>query len=500
MGRIRRVLNIRSGDIERQLTDSDCAVWVVKAICFQLGVSVPPANLIRKHIEIESGGSSVRSVRDALGRFGISARPVTGPIDAIAHAPLPAIALIQLESSALHYIVVLEASNGLVKYLDPGVGGAALTVDAEQFQSMFTGSLVLCDRQPGYVTINFEEDVDPNRFLMEAVSSEMNPAIALAIGEVFQLLALLVGILMLKSFFGSSIFGLPNFWFLAGMAICGFIYMWIGKLHRSVLAEIKSRTLLSLLDLATALIRDFDFDPKKGMRDTSTRCLNVVCSVANSIANVVSVPGNTVSLILFISLVAWIDVWAAGYAIALAIVLPVIGYWQSRRTRLSRREVARHKERNEIGFIYLMAKSEPENDINTDLPWNQLSFCDALAKRDGSVASENMVAEAVARLNIFAGLLIGGLQHAECGMGHTVAVFFLLSIYSTVVGQWSRRLASISENRFQVRALLDFLSDFTNEPLKYSTIVNENADQRIDVTPAPIEKVKESDLGIGGVV
>ena len=500
MGRIRRVLNICSGEMERQLTDSDCAVWVIKAICFQLGVSVPPANQVRRYIEIENGGTSIRCVRDALGRFGVSGQPVQGPTDAIAKAPLPAIALVELESTAFHYVIVLEANQNHVKYLDPGVGGFAQTIDAKQFESMFTGCLVLCTRQPGYVAIDFEKEVDPQKFLIDAIVAELNPALAMAIGEIFQLLVLLIGILMLKNFFGSSMLGMPNFWFLAGIAVCGFIYMWIGKMHQSIQAEVKSRTLLSLLDLATRLIKDFDFARQKGIRETSSRCLSAASSVANSIATVVVLPGNTVSLVLFITLMAWIDLWAAGYAVGLAVSLPLFGLWQSRKIRMSKREVARHKERNEVGFVYLMAQSDPDTAIVSDLPWSQLAFCDALAKYDSGVSTGGVVAGVVCRLSVFVGLLIGGLQHAEYGMGHTIAVFFLLSIYSSVVSRWAKRFAAIPDNKHQIRALLDFFSDLTNKPLKYSTVVSTNSDERDFDSCDAVEGASSSTLEIGGVV
>lgn len=469
-------LHTKSGSIERQLTDSDCAVWVIKAICFQVGVSVPPANLIRKHIEIKDGGTSIRDVRDALQEFGVSAQPVEGPADAVAQAPLPAIALVRLEDQAFHYVVVLEANAKTVKFFDPSVGGVAQTTSAETFASQFTGSLVLCEKQADYVVVDFEQDVEPNKFLLSALRGETNAGIALAIGEIFQLLMLLGGILMLKNFFGSSMLGMPNFWFLAGIAICAIIYMWIGKLQQLVRADIKARSLLTLCGFATRLIRKHEFSPKSGVREKSMRCMQTTTSVAHSIATVVSLPGSTLSLLLFIALVTWVDPYAGCYTAVLSIGLPLICLWMVRKTQNAKRDLARLRERNEIGLVYLMAKPEPNHSIIDDMPWSQLAYCDAASKYDESVAINGMIATAVGRASVFAGLLIGGLQHQALGMGHTVAVFFLLSIFSSVVGQWSRQLSSLPECRYHVRSLLDFLSDFTASPLSFSRIQKSGQD------------------------
>lgn len=465
-------LGIQSRNIERQLTESDCAVWAIKAICFQMGVSVPPANLIRKHIEIDKGGTTIRDVRDALQGFGVSAQPVQGPSSAIAQAPLPAIALIRRGDIAFHYIVVLEANHRSVRYLDPSVGGAAQTIGAADFSEAFTGSLILCERHPDYVKIDFQQEIKPNQFVLGALSNEKNAAVAMAIGDIFQLLMLLLGILMLKNFFSSSMFGSPNFWFLAGIAICAIIYMWFGNLQQRVRADVKSRSWLSVIGYATRLIKENDFDPKKGMRDTASRCVRVSAKVADAIANFVSLPGSTCSLVLFTALVTWLDPWAGCYAIALSLVLPVVLIWTSNRVRSSQKLSVQAQERNEIGLVYLMAKSEPDDDFVEDMPWHQVEFSDAIAKQDEHQAMDGLIGVAVGRLSIFAGLLIGGLQHQELGMGHTVAVFFLLSIYSSVVGRWAKQLSALPNIKHVVRSLLDLLSDFTAEPLKFSTVLD----------------------------
>ena len=59
-------------------------------------------------------------------------------------------------------------------------------------------------------------------------------------------------------------------------------------------------------------------------------------------------------------------------------------------------------------------------------------------------------------------------------MGHTVAVFFLLSIYSSVVARWAKQLSALPNIKHLVRSVLDLLSDFTFEPLKFSTVVAGN--------------------------
>ncbi len=468
MTNFRRVARVVSPTIERQLTEHDCAVWAIKAMCFRMNVSVPPANLVRQHLELDNVGTSVRGIRDALDEFGISAQPVQGPYDAIASAPLPAIAMIRLGPLTFHYIVVLEADHRTVRYLDPAMGGTSLSMNIQHFAAVFTGNLVLCTRKPNYVAVDLGKEVKPGKFILDAMVHEWNAAISLAIGEIFQLTMLLIGILMLKNFFSSSILGVPNFWFLGGILVCAAIYIWIGKLREMIRADVKSRSTLSLFNFATSLLKRSDVDPKKGYRETAARCVRGVSAVAASLANNIGLPGNTLSLVFYISFVAWFDFYAAWYAIAIAIVLPVVGLLQSKRNRFARKKVARTKDLNQIGLVYLMADASREEDVLSDLPWNQLGYCDAVAKHDSCVSSEAMLSMAIGRINVFAGLLIGGLQHATYGMGHTIIVFFLLSVYTSVVCRWARQVASVPESRFQVRSLLDFLSDLTSDSLDYS--------------------------------
>ncbi|QEG21767.1 cysteine peptidase family C39 domain-containing protein [Mariniblastus fucicola] len=480
------------GKIERQLTDSDCAVWAIKAICFQAGVSVPPANTIRRHIDLEDGGTSIRGVRDALSEFGVSAQPVQGPSDAIDQAPLPAIALIRVAGTLLHYVVVLEANRNRVKYLDPGIGGVAVEVSSSQFADVFTGSLILCERKPDYVAVDFGQEIDANRFLVGAVAHESNAATALCIGEVFQLALLLIGILMLKNFFSSSSLGTPNFWYLGGIAICAVLYLWIGKLHHLIKADVKSRALLSLFNFSTSLIEQHEFDPKKGLRQASSRCVGAVTSVADSLTNLISFPGNTASLLLYLGLMAWFDLYAAGYATLLGVALTVYCVWFSSASRRSHREVLRVRDRNEAGLAFLMANVEPESKVVTDMPWSQLAYCDAVAKSDNFTSLDGTVSASVGRANLIAGLLIGGLQHTTLGMGHTMAVFFMLSIYTSIIVRWSKRVASIPECRFHVRRLLDFLSDFTSDSLQYSVVRNANPKSRVGAPSITTLSVPES--------
>jgi len=456
--------------IERQLTESDCAVWAIKAMCFQLNVAVPPANRVRHHVDLENGGTSIRSVKDALEQFGIMATPVKGQSDSIEQAPLPAIAMVRLDSDMLHYIVVLDVSGGHVRYLDPALGGRAQTMKAAKFALSFTGYLVLCEPKPGYVNVDLGDEPNSSRFVYSAWRSQLNSIFALAIGEVFQLFMLLVGILMLRSFFGSSMFGMPNFWFLSGMGLCAVIYLWIASLHKRIQSDIKSKILLSLFGFATELIGNGKGDAKGNLRETSSRCVKAISAVSRSLGDSILLPGNTASLVLFIVLLFWIDVYAASFAIVLAVSLPLIVLWAAERKRVVQGDVSRARDANEIGFVYLLANGCPNEKVIEDMPWNQLAYCDAIGAHQECIAHEGIVYAAVGRMNIFAGLLIGGLQHASLGLGHTIAVFFLLGIFTSVVSRWANRVATLPECKFQVRSMLDLFSDFRVEPVSFADV------------------------------
>ena len=378
--------------------------------------------------------------------------------------------MIRVAETSLHYVVVLEADNRSVRYLDPAVGGSALVVGAKEFASQFTGNLVLCERKPDYVAVDWGKEVNPTRFLLGVLSAEANAAFALSLGSVSQLLILLIGILLLKNFFGSANFGSPNFWFLGGIGVCAATYMWVAGLSQAVKADVKTRAHLSIFSLVTELIRTSENSPSRGLRSTSSRCVRVVSSLARSLESIVSVPAMTTSLLLFIGLISCFDLYAAGFAVAVAVILPMVGLWRRRRARMIDQQVTRTKESNVIGLVCLLAKGDARDEVVEDLPWMQLALCDQAARQDSCAAFDSSIAIAVSRINVFAGLLIGGLQHSTMGVGHTITVFFLLSIYSSVVACWAAAIAAIPERRFHARALLDFLSDFTDEATDYSKL------------------------------
>ena len=458
----RRVARVFSRPIERQLTESDCAVWAIKAMCFQLEVSVPPANLVRDHIDLDNVGTSIRGVRDALNEFGVSAMPVQGPNDAISKAPLPAIAMVNIGPLNSHYVVILQADQRSVKYLDPAMGGAPLTMGADEFAGIFSGNLILCERKAGHVAVDLGKEIEPGKFIFDAVVHESNAALAMAIGEIFQLLMLLIGVLMLKNFFSSAVAGLPNFWFLAGISLCALIYVWMGKQIEMVRADIKSRAMLSLFGFVTNLIQSNEVDRKKGLREMSDRCVKGISAVASSLTHNACLPGNTLSLILFIALVAWFDFYAAGYAIGVAVLLPIAWLWIGRRIRIARQKVSRSRNLNQVSMVYLMSEEGRHKDIVSDMPWSQLEYCETVSRHDRWISAESTLGAAVARINAFAGLMIGGLQTTTLGMGHTITLFFLLSIYTSVLFRWAKQIAAVPESRHQVRVLLDFLSDLTS--------------------------------------
>jgi hypothetical protein len=235
-----------------------------------------------------------------------------------------------------------------------------------------------------------------------------------------------------------------------------------------ILADIKTRSMMSLFEFATGLIRRSEDCPRKGFRELASRCVQATASASTSITNCVSIPGNSLSLVLYICLLAWVDQYAAWYAIGISMLLPVFGFFHSGILRKAKRNVSRLKDRNEMGLGYLLAKADPDADIVSDLAWNQLSLSDAIATQDAGIDFDKIVYGTVGRVNVFAGLLIGGLQHEAFGMGHTIAVFFLLSIFTTVLTRWSKRIVSLPEFHFSVRSLLDLFSDFTTRPVSFT--------------------------------
>jgi hypothetical protein len=431
----------------------------MKAICSQLGVAVPPSRVLRDLAAIDETGASVMNVQQTLEQVGVSARAVTGPSDAIAQAEFPAIALIQNEVETLHYVVVLKANKRKLTLLDPALGGAAKTMRCDQFAKQFTGDLILCQRRPDYVDLVFEKEVQPFHFLLSVVKRELNPIFALVLGSVVQLAMSVIGLLLLKNFLGASGAG-PNFYFIVGMLVCASLHIWVGNLAASIQSAVKSRVALNVWDKANTAMRDRTSSLATSANELADRSMKSVILVSEFLGQVVGAPGSAVSVSLFVAFMFVLDFYAGLYSALAAVVVPMLylGLARSRAQTSMRAEGMGQRVR--LGMERMLSGDSPPSNVQEDLPWAQVAYCETVAAADRVRARASTLPVVISRLNVIVGLLIGGLQHETRGLAHTVFVFLALGIFSQLLGKWASQLAAFSDLSYRVRSMLELFSEF----------------------------------------
>lgn len=456
----RRLKNaIVPSTIGRQSARYDCAIWAMKAVCFHLRLKVPPARLLRDLAAIDETGASVMAVKETLENVGVRAQAVTGPPEAIVEASFPAIALIKNEAGLLHYVVVLKANQRRIVLLDPAMGGTSKTISLASFTDQFTGDMLICDRRPDYVDQVFEPEVQPGAFIAGVARSEVASVFALILGSVMQLAMAVVGLLLLKNFLGSTS-GSPNFWYIGGMVLCAGVHVWVGSLASSIQSEVKSRMALWVWSRANSVMQGRSSSLRTASSELADRCMKTVVLVSDFFGQAVAIPGSAASILLFIAFMFLLDFYAGVYAALAAIVFPIAFVLLARyRTHASMR-MDGVGQRARQGMDRMLGGDAPPKNVADDLPWVQASYCQSIAATDRIRSHVSTLPVVMGRLNVVAGLTIGGLQHEVLGLSHTVFVFLALGIYSQILGKWASQLAVLPELGYRVRSMLELFSEF----------------------------------------
>lgn len=132
---MKRVPAVKQHDV------TDCGAACLASIARLHRRGVPLAR-IRQHARTDRGGTSLLGLSRAAEGLGYSAKGVRTAKEALARAPLPAIAHLQLGDGAQHYVVVERADEQRVWIMDPAHGEHRVERRAD-FDARWTGVLLL---------------------------------------------------------------------------------------------------------------------------------------------------------------------------------------------------------------------------------------------------------------------------------------------------------------------------------------------------------------------
>lgn len=124
---------------QRDITDCGAACLASIAAYYQLQV---PIALIRQKAGTDKQGTNVLGMIEAAAFFGLEARGVKGPFEALDSVPLPIVVHVLVKQSLHHYCVVYKMDKKTVTLMDPGPGKLIKKTHAD-FQKMWTGVVIL---------------------------------------------------------------------------------------------------------------------------------------------------------------------------------------------------------------------------------------------------------------------------------------------------------------------------------------------------------------------
>ena len=124
----------------RQVDDSDCGAAALATIARYHGITFG-LQAMRDLAGTDRIGTNLLGLLGAAERLGFAAKAVEGSYEALAAAPLPAIAHVHTPEGLGHFVVLHRASKKSVVIADPARGVEKLTRD--EFCATWTGYLLL---------------------------------------------------------------------------------------------------------------------------------------------------------------------------------------------------------------------------------------------------------------------------------------------------------------------------------------------------------------------
>src|SRR5262245_9208982 len=124
----------------RQADQSDCGAAALATVALHYRRPIGVQQL-RELAGTDRVGTNLLGLVQAAEKVGFSARAVKAPYEALAQAPLPAIAHVRTEEGLGHFVVLHKATGQAVVVADPGRG--VQTLSRDEFCRRWTAYLLL---------------------------------------------------------------------------------------------------------------------------------------------------------------------------------------------------------------------------------------------------------------------------------------------------------------------------------------------------------------------
>jgi len=124
----------------RQNDQADCGPASLATLARHYGLSIGLEQL-RDLSHTDRNGANLLGLRHAAERLGFSAKAVRCPTDTLVQLPLPAIAHLNAEGGAGHFVVLFAIRRGKVVIGDPARG--VVTLPLAEFEQTWSGNLLL---------------------------------------------------------------------------------------------------------------------------------------------------------------------------------------------------------------------------------------------------------------------------------------------------------------------------------------------------------------------
>ncbi len=127
----------------KQYDITDCGATCLASICAFYGLQYPVSR-IRQYAYTDKQGTNVLGLVKAATKLGFSCKGVKANLEALKIVPKPAIAHIVVRKMLQHFIVVYQATNKYVVYMDPA-DGEMHQKSYTDFGNVWTGILVIME-------------------------------------------------------------------------------------------------------------------------------------------------------------------------------------------------------------------------------------------------------------------------------------------------------------------------------------------------------------------
>src|SRR5688500_4615381 len=124
----------------RQMDGSDCGAASLATVARHYGLEFG-LQTMRELAGTDRVGTNLLGLVQAAERIGFAAKAVKGPYEALAGAPLPAVAHVKTDEGLGHFVVLYRVGHNEVVIADPARGLEKLS--REKFAGMWTGYLLL---------------------------------------------------------------------------------------------------------------------------------------------------------------------------------------------------------------------------------------------------------------------------------------------------------------------------------------------------------------------